>query len=30
VRRRLRGVAPHVLSTYQNVQDWWIAPADRR
>ncbi len=30
VRRRLRGVAPHVLSTYQNVQDWWVAPADRR
>ncbi len=30
VRRRLRGVAPHVLSTYQNVQDWWISPADRR
>lgn len=30
VRHRLRGVAPHVLSTYQNVQDWWIAPADRR
>lgn len=30
VSRRLRGVSPHVLSTYQNVQDWWIAPADRR
>jgi len=30
VSRRLRGVSPHVLSTYQNVQAWWLAPADRR
>ncbi len=28
--RRLRAVRPHVLSPYQNVTEWWIAPGDRR
>ncbi len=28
--RRLRDVKPHVLSPYQNVTEWWIAPADRK
>jgi len=28
--RRLRDVRPHVLSPYQNVTEWWIAPADRK
>jgi len=27
---RLRGVRPHILSPYNNLADWWIAPADRR
>lgn len=27
---RLRDVRPHVLSPYNNVGEWWIAPADRR
>lgn len=27
---RLRDVRPHVLSPYNNVRDWWIAPEDRR
>lgn len=29
-RERLRDVAPHVLSPYQNVRDWWISESDRR
>ena len=28
--RRLRDVRPHVLSPFNNVREWWIAPADRR
>jgi peptide/nickel transport system substrate-binding protein len=28
--RRLRDVRPHVLSPYQNVTEWWIAPDDRK
>jgi peptide/nickel transport system substrate-binding protein len=28
--RRLRDVRPHVLSPYQNVTEWWIAPGDRK
>lgn len=27
---RLRNVRPHVLSPYNNVREWWIAPEDRR
>lgn len=30
VNARVRGVRPHMLSPYNNLQDWWIAPADRR
>jgi peptide/nickel transport system substrate-binding protein len=30
VNARVRGVRPHILSPYNNLQDWWIAPADRR
>ncbi len=30
VSRRLRDVRPHLLSPYNNLADWWIAPADRR
>lgn len=27
---RLRDVKPHVLSPYQNITEWWIAPGDRK
>jgi len=30
VNAQVRGVRPHMLSPYNNLQDWWIAPADRR
>ncbi len=30
VNARIRGVRPHMLSPYNNLQEWWIAPADRR
>ena len=30
VNARVRGVRPHMLSPYNNLQDWWIAPDDRR
>jgi peptide/nickel transport system substrate-binding protein len=30
VNRRVQGVRPHMLSPYNNLQEWWIAPADRR
>ena len=28
--RRLSGVEPHILSPYNNIRDWWIAPASRK
>ncbi len=30
VNVRVRGVRPHMLSPYNNLQEWWIAPEDRR
>lgn len=30
VNRRLRDVRPHMLSPVNNLDEWWIAPADRR
>lgn len=30
VSRRLRDVRPDMLSPYYNIEDWWIAPEDRR
>jgi peptide/nickel transport system substrate-binding protein len=30
VDRRLRDVRPHMLSVLNNVDEWWIAPQDRR
>jgi peptide/nickel transport system substrate-binding protein len=30
VNRRLRNVEPNVLGPLDNIQAWWIAPADRR
>ncbi len=30
VDRRLRDVHPHLLSVLDNVDEWWIAPPDRR
>jgi len=30
VNTRVRGVRPHMLSPYNNLQEWWIAPEDRR
>jgi peptide/nickel transport system substrate-binding protein len=30
VSTRVRGVRPHMLSPYNNLQEWWIAPAERR
>jgi peptide/nickel transport system substrate-binding protein len=28
--KRLQNVQPHVLSPYFNIEEWWIAPADRK
>lgn len=28
--RRVQDVRPHVLSPYNNIQEWWIAPQDRK
>lgn len=30
VSRRVRGVRPHMLSPFNNISEWWIAPADRK
>jgi peptide/nickel transport system substrate-binding protein len=30
VNRRLRDVRPHMLSPVNNLDEWWIAPGDRR
>ncbi|MFO7653143.1 MAG: ABC transporter substrate-binding protein [Candidatus Krumholzibacteriia bacterium] len=30
VNRRIRDARPHVLSPYNNLVEWWIAPADRK
>jgi peptide/nickel transport system substrate-binding protein len=30
VNARVRGVRTHMLSPYNNLQEWWIAPAERR
>jgi len=27
---RIRDIQPHVLSPFQNIRDWWIAPEDRK
>jgi hypothetical protein len=28
--QRLRGVRPHILSPFNNISEWWIAPQDRK
>lgn len=30
VNRRLRDVRPHLMSPFNNLSEWWIAPQDRR
>jgi peptide/nickel transport system substrate-binding protein len=30
VNKRLRNVRPHILSPFNNITEWWIAPADRK
>ncbi len=30
VSARIQGVRPHLLSPYNNLQDWWIPPSARR
>ncbi len=30
VSRRLQNVRPHVLSPFNNLAEWWIAPSDRK